>query len=194
MKHVKLFEQFIKPQALNEGKVNANNIIKRIKKDWELADSIIEIKEEELNTAITVNFNVRMPSLERVKLTIKTPAIEGSTAQDRMNRESQLRQIVESEGGIPVMVVGELRGQNQNWIVQFITPDGFENSELLKDEHKLDLVANMIRDRLDVRQQKKSSDTNIARWIKQDAKTNPNYNHMENLAEATSLYLTYIKG
>ena len=193
MKHVKLFEQFIKPQTLNEGKVNTGKIIKRIEKDWELAGDIEEIAEEDLNTKMTVNFSVRMPSLERVKLTIKTPRIEGS-AQDRMNRESQLRQIVELEGGIPVMTERQLRGQNENWIVQFITPEGFENSELLKDEHKLDLVANLIRDRLDVRQQKKSSDTKIARWIKKDAKTNPNYNHMENLAEATSLYLTYIKG
>lgn len=193
MKHVKLFEQFIKPQTLNEGKVNTSKIIKRIENDWELAGDIEEITEEDLNTKMTVNFNVRMPSLERVKLTIKTPRIEGS-AQDRMNRESQLRQIVELEGGIPVMAERQLRGQNENWIVQFITPEGFENSELLKDKDKLDLVANMIRDRLDERQQKKSSDTKIARWIKMDAKTNPGYNHMENLANATSLYLTYING
>ena len=193
MKHVKLFEQFIKPQTLNEGKVSTGTIIKRIENDWELADSIIEITEEELNTKITVNFNVRMSSLERVKVTIKTPRIEDS-AQDRMNREDQLRQIVESEGGIPVSVARQITGGGENWTVQFITPEGFENSELLKDKDKLDLVANMIRDRLDVRQQKKSSDTKIARWLKKDAKVNPDYNHMENLAEATSLYLTYIKG
>lgn len=193
MKHVKLFEQFIKPQTLNEGKVSTGTIIKRIENDWELADSIIEITEEELNTKITVNFNVRMPSLERVKLTIKTPRIEDS-AQDRMNREDQLRQIVESEGGIPVSVARQITGGGESWTVQFITPEGFENSELLKDKDKLDLVANMIRDRLDVRQQKKSSDTKIARWLKKDAKVNPDYNHMENLAEATSLYLTYIRG
>lgn len=193
MKYTQLFEQFINSQVVNEGKVNTSKIIKRIKKSWELADSITEIEEEELNTAMTVNFNVRMPSLERVKITIKTPRIEGS-AQDRMNRESQLRQIVELEGGIPVMSERQLRGQNENWTVQFITPEGFENSELLKDKDKLDLVANMIRDRLDVRQQKKSSDTKIARWIKKDAKTNPDFNHMENLAEATALYLAHING
>lgn len=193
MKHIKLFEQFINAEVINEGKVNTSKIIKRIKKSWELADSITEIKEEELNSAMTVNFTVRMPSLERVKITIKTPRIEGS-AQDRMNREDQLREIVELEGGIPVMVERQLRGESENWTVQFITPEGFENSELLKDKDKLDLVANMIRDRLDVRQQKKSSDTKVARWIKQDAKTNPDYNHMANLAEATALYLAYING
>lgn len=194
MKHIKLFEQFVKPQTLNEGKVNTSKIIKRIEKSWELADNIDEITEEDLDSRITVNFKSRMPSLERVKITIKiSPRVAGS-ASDRMRRESQLREIVELEGGIPVMAVEERRGDTSNWIVQFITPEGFGNSELLKDKNKLELVANMIIDRFDESQRKRLKTARVARWLKKDAKTNPDYNHMENLAEAAALYLSHING
>ena len=191
MKHVKLFEQFTNTQSLNEGKVNTSKVIQRIEKNWEPADNILEISDKALNSKVTINFVVKMPSLERVQLMMKVQS-SGESILDLREQQSQLRQIIELEGGIPLMVSFQPRSGNTYWTVEFMGPEGFENSELLKDKDKLNLVANLIRDRLDIEQQKRSKATRIARWIKSDAKTNPDHNHMEDLAEAASLFISAV--